>query len=429
MGWTGVAFYTIAWTIGSAIFRVPSEIATHSGSMAGMTALWLTGSVLALCMAFVFVELAVRIPRSGGTVVYLHEAYGPATAFVYGWSLLFLGNPAAEAAIARTFADYAAAFLPMSEGNIRLLAAAVIAFHTLAALRSTRFAAGLVSFAGLGKVAALVLILLFCFSAASPVKPATPITGPDGFLTGLAFALIGIIWAFDGNTGVTLLTGEVRQPSRDIPLGIVGGTVVIAILYIAVSAGYVHVLGVAGVQSSTAVAADAMKAALGRRGLLLISGLVMGSTFITVGAAILANSRKIFAMAQDGIFFRRFADIHPDWQTPWLSVLTLGAMSIVMVFLGNFGFLIRLYVFVAYPLEALAAVGTVRLRARQGAPKEYRMPAYPLPLVAVVSVIALVLAFGAAGDPATSVYAPIVMLIGTITYYGWRYYAKPETIG
>jgi APA family basic amino acid/polyamine antiporter len=420
MGWAGVALYTISWTIGSAIFRVPSDIAIHTGSAGLMTALWLVGSVLALCIAFVFVELAVRFPRSGGTVIYLNKAFGPGTAFVYGWSLLFLAHPASIAAIARTFADYASAFVPMSELSIRLLAASIIGFHTLAALRSTRFAAGLVNFAGVVKIFALILVLLVSFGASPAAPAANPVANPDHFLTGLAFALIGIFFAFDGNVGVTLLTGEVRRPSRDVPLGIVCGTVVISIFYIAISAGYVHVLGISGVQASTAVAADAMKAVLGQRGLLMISALVMGSTFVTTGATILGNSRKTFAMAQDGVFFQRFADVHSQWKTPWLCVLILGGMSMLMVFLGNFGFLVRLYVFVAYPMAALAALGAIVLRRREGLPKEYRMPFYPWPIVAVVGLIALVVGFGAAGDPLTAGYGVVVMLLGTVVYHVWR---------
>src|SRR5204862_8017769 len=116
------------------------------------------------------------------------------------------------------------------------------------------------------------------------------------------------------------------------------------------SFGYVHVLGLSGVQSSTAVAADTMKVVLGARGRTLMSVLVMASTFVTVGAAILGNSRKIYAMAEGGVFFRRFAAVHQRWETPWLAPLILGAMTMLMAFLGNFGFLIRLYVFVAYPM-------------------------------------------------------------------------------
>jgi APA family basic amino acid/polyamine antiporter len=420
MGWSGVALFTVSWMIGSAIFRVPSEIATYAGSADRMLFLWLVGLLLALSGAVVYLELAVRLPRSGGHVVYLQTAFGPGTAFVFGWTMVLMSAPAGMAAVARTFADYAGALMPLSERQLRVVAASVIAFHTVAAVRSTRFAVGFVSLAGAGKIAALLIVLVLSFSL-SPADTPTPSTlapvAPS--LTGLALGLVSVIWAFDGFVSATLLTGEVRQPARDMPLGIMCGILMVAGLYVLVSTGYVHVLGITGVQSSSAVAADTMGALLGHRGVLLMAALVMASTFVTVGATILGASRSVYAMAQEGIFFRPFAFIHPRWDTPWLSVVLLGMMAMGMVFVGNFGFLIRLYVFVTYPFFALTAVGAIRLRQRDGLPTDYRMPLYPWPIVAFGGLITFMVILGAVYDLMLALYGPVVIGLGALVYYAW----------
>lgn len=421
MGWSDVALFTVSITIGSAIFRVPSEIAKYSGSTETMMLLWVAGLLISLAGAFVYLELAVRIPRSGANVVYLNTAFGPGTAFVFGWTTLLLSEPAAIAAVARTFADYAGAFIPLSEYQLRMTAATVIVLHTLAGMRSTRFATRFVSTAGAAKIAALVIVLAFSFggpSAGSTASMTTPSTVSP--LTGLVLALVGVIWAFDGHVASTLLTGEVRRPARNMPVGIILGTLVIAGLYMLLCAGFVRVLGFTGVQSSTAVASDAMGAVLGKNGLLMMSALVMGSTFATVGASLLGNSRSFFAMAQEGVFFRPFTYVHQRWRTPWLAVALLGGAATAMAFAGNFDFLIRIYVFVAYPFFALVAIGAIRLRRRHGPPHEYSMPFYPWPIVIFSGLIALLLILGAREDPSIAWFSPLIILIAAFAHRAWR---------
>jgi basic amino acid/polyamine antiporter, APA family len=421
MGWPGVALFTVSWTIGSAIFRVPSEIATYAGSADWMMVLWLVGLLLALSGVFVYLELAVRLPRSGGDVVYLKTAFGAGTAFVFGWTTVLMSAPAGMAAVARTFADYAGSLMLLSERQLRVVAASIIAFHTVAAIRSTRFTAGFVSLAGVGKIAALLIVLALSFSlspADEPTPPALASVAPS--LTGLAIGLVSVIWAFDGLLSATLLTGEVRNPARDMPLGIICGTLMVAGLYVLLSTGYVRVLGFTGVQASSAVAADTMGALLGHRGVLLMAALVMASTFVTVGAALLGVSRSVYAMAQEGLFFRPFAHLHPRWGTPWLAVALLGTMAMGMVCVGDFGYLIRLYVFVTYPFLALTAVGAIRLRRRDGLPSDYRMPLYPWPIVSFGGLITFIVTLGAVNDLTLALYGPVVIALGVLAYYAWR---------
>lgn len=420
MGWAGVALFTVGWTIGSGIFRVPSEVSRYAGSTGWMTFLWFAGFVWAIAAAAFSLELAVRLPRSGGRVVYIKEAFGPGVAFVYGWMAL-LFTPAAAAAVARTFADYAGSLVPMSEWSLRGLAAAVLGFHTVVAIYSTRWAASLVSIAGAGKIAALLSVLLLSFGLApSSVPVAAPIAREAPSLAALALAFIPVIWAYSGNEQATLLTGEVRRPDRDMPIGIVLGTAMVALLYVSLNLGFVRVLGLAGVQTSTAVAADTMGALLGRSGAVVIAAVVMASTFVTNGAQVLGFSRILYAMAQDGLFFRPFGRIHPVLRTPWLSITQIGGTAIILSVVGNFSLLIRFYILMGLPFFVLAALGAIRLRQRDGLPTKFRMPFYPWPIVVFVTSTVGVCIVGLCDTPGLGIAGLGMLAVGAFAYRLWR---------
>ena len=398
LGAVGLALYTAGFTIGSGIFRVPALMARQAGSAAWMDALWGIGFVFAASSTFFFIELATRLPRSGGKVVYLKEAFGPGAAFVYGISgVVFL--PAAAAAVARTFADYLGSIVPLSETGLRGVAALILVAHTLAAVRSTRFATRLLNVSTIGKIAALIFILLVCAAyvnpTPAPVHSATPTPG----LSALLLGVIPVIWAFQGSEAGIWIAGEVRDPDRNLPRGMQAGLGVVTALYVLLSAGFVHVLGLAGVAGSPAVAADAVRRVLGAAGAVVIASVVMTATFATNGAQVLGFSRQYYALAEDGLFPPAFARLHARWRTPWLAVALVGACAIALVCAGNFQSLIRLNFLAAYPFYALTAFATVALRARRGAPRGYRMPLYPLPVLVFVTITAAVWIEGVLDTP------------------------------
>ncbi len=419
LGAAGLVLYTAGFTIGSGIFRVPAVMARAAGSAGWLNVLWAVGFVFAASSTLFFIELATRLPRSGGKVVYLKEAFGPGAAFVYGISgVVFL--PAAAAAVARTFADYLGSVVPLSEWGLRAVAALILAVHTLAAMRSTRFATGLLNAATIGKIAALAAILFICFGYVNPMAVPAPSAAAMPSFSALLLGVIPVVWAFQGSEAGIWIAGEVRDPRRNLPRGMIGGLGVVTLLYVLLSAGFVHVLGLSGVAGSPAVAAEAVRRVLGGAGAAMIAAVVMTATFATNGAQVLGFSRQYYALAEDGLFPRAFARLHSRWRTPWLAVAMIGAGAIALVCAGNFQTLIRLNFLAAYPFYALTAFATVALRARHGAPDGYRMPLYPLPVLVFAVITAAVWTAGVVDTPRLAAIAVGSIGAGGILYAAWR---------
>jgi basic amino acid/polyamine antiporter, APA family len=418
MGWGGVMLYTVGFTIGSGIFRVPAEVARYAGSTSWMTWLWLGGFILAAASAAFTLELAIRFPRSGGNVIYLREAYGPGLTFVYGiGAILFL--PAAAAAVARTFADYLGSVVTLTEAELRSVAALVLAIHTLLAVRSTRLAARFISVATVAKIAALLFVLIVCFGRRAQSVAATSIDRSPS-LTALMLGFIPVLWAFNGSTSAVWIAGEVSRPGRNLLIGMVSGTAIVATLYLLLNLGFVHALGFERLSQSTAVAADAMRVRLGHVGALVIACVVMGSTFVTNGAQLLGHSRQFYALSRQGLLFHTFGRLHASWQTPWLAVLLEGGVAIALTLLGNFAIFIRLNFLAAFPFYVLVALATVRLRKTQGAPPEFRMPFYPWPVIVYTLIAVPIWVSGIRDTPRLAALGIGILLTAGAAYVIWR---------
>ncbi|MEP6590683.1 MAG: amino acid permease [Gemmatimonadota bacterium] len=410
--------FVVGWIIGSGIFRVPAEVATRTGTPGLMMLWWALGGVFALAGALCYAELGTRLPRSGGEFVYLNAAFGPGLAFLFGWSNLVFAGPASVAAVSRTFADYGATLVPLTEWERRCAAATLILVHTLIAMRSTRAGARVMSIAAVGKMLAITVVIVLAFTL-----PLRDVRLPDmavaaGSATSLALGFTAIIFAYKGFQSIALLGGEVRDPQRTLPLGLLGGTTIVAIAYLLLNGAFLRVLGFDGVRASTAVAADAMRGVLGGGGARFVAVLVLIATFGTVSAQMLGFPRLAFAMAEERLFFGRFAALS-RWQTPWQAVLLVGGMSAVLVLSGSYASLIRLAVLAIYPLTAVTLCGAVVLRRREG-PPSWSMPLYPLPLVVFVASVVVVSGFALMGDPASFAVSMGATLLGVPVYLVWR---------
>ncbi len=397
LGAWSLAFFAVGWTIATAIYRVPAEVAKHAGSAPVALTLWIVGAVAALSGALCYAELATRVPRSGGDYVFLRAGWGDTPAFLYGWTMLWAG-PATVAAVATVFADYLGTIVALSPMQHGVAAAGVVLFHTALAARSTRTGTGVIGAGGVIKVGALVLIATLAFlkpsaGAALVIPAAIPFT-----LGGIGLAQVAVIWAFDGFLGGSSMAGEVRDPQRNIPRGFVAGALILTAVYLLANLAYFHTLGFTAVAQSTTVAADTMQAVAGAMGRRFVAVLVTGSAFISVGAILMGNSRVIFAMAEDGLFFAPFGHVS-RWRTPAVAITTLGIIATVLALLGSYGLLIRWAVLGFYPLGAMSALGLIRMRRTNPQTGAYAVPWYPLPLVLWVATIGVTVALALLGDP------------------------------
>ena len=418
--------FVVGWIIGSGIFRLPAEVAARTGTPALTLLWWALGAVFALAGACCYAKLGTRLPRSGGEFVYLNTAFGPGLAFLFGWCNLVFAGPASIAAVSRTFADYGATLVPLSEWERRSAAATLILVHTLIAVRSTRAGARVVSIATTGKILAIGLVLLAAFLLPVQVASLAQVPRSAASATELALGFTAIIFAYKGFQSIALLGGEVRDPQRTLPLGLIGGTALVGVAYLLLNGAFLRVLGFEGVRASTAVAADAMRGVLGPNGARFVAVLVLTATFGTVSAQMLGFPRLAFAMAEERLFFARFATLS-KWQTPWQAVLLVGAMSAALVLSGSYASLIRLAVLAIYPLTAITVFSTVRLRHRDG-PPSWSMPLYPLPLVIFIASVVIVSGFSLTGDLASFALSMGATLLGVPVYLVWtRFFRTPAS--
>ncbi|MGH6782854.1 MAG: APC family permease [Sphingomonadaceae bacterium] len=415
LGPVGATLFVITYTIGTAIFLVPGVVAAHSGSIPMSLVLWIAGGLLTLCGALCYAELAVRLPQSGGEYRYMFSAFGPRLAFVFAWTTL-LTAPVGISAVARGFADYLAAIWPMDETMRRTAGAVAIAAFAFVSIVSTRAATRVASIAAIGKLLALLTIAVIGILVTSNTAP-DAVAPPSGWgLAQLATAMVAIIWAFDGNIAIVYVAGEVREPGRTLPISLLAGLGIITLAYLLMNLVYFHVLGFDGVAASDAVAAATLHAVIGPAGAVVVAVMVMASALGTVGAQLVGNPRYFLGPAQDGLFPAKLAAISPRTLTPINAILLTAAIAIGLVTIGGYEFLLRLYVLSFYPLVVVALFGAVRLRRRDGKPRDFSMPLYPLPLLVYGASIVGICVASAFDDPASAALGLLVPLAGAVVY-------------
>jgi len=425
--WTSMAI-VMGITIGSGIFRVPSSIAQSVDSVGPIAFLWILGGVLSLCLALSLSELATMYPRPGGVFVFLREAYGPVIAFVFGWTFLLI-NPASWAGIALIFAEYLGHFVPLDAAEKRWVAGALIALITVANYRSVPLAAAVQNFATSAKGLALLglAVITFALGAGSEGALAAPIRLQVSNWGGFGVALIGVLFTYEGCAAFCALSGEVRDPQRNLPRALLYGVGLVTLLYLLVNAAYLYVLPIEAMRNSSLVAADAMTRVAGHFAAGTISALVMLSTFGAVAATAIADPRVFYSMAREGLFFKGLGKVHRSCETPHVAVLVAGAIAIVYVSLRNFDQLIATFILGLWPFYALAVLGVIVLRIRQPqTPRPYRTWGYPVVPLVVAAAAVLVLANSFREQPAISFLNVAISLSGIPVYFVWRAVTRPK---
>ena len=409
-------------TIGSGIFRVPSTVANDVGTLGAIALIWVLGAVVALFGALTLAELAAIFPRSGGIYVFLREAYGPVPAFLFGWTELLVIRPSALGAIAMIFAAYARQLFGFAEGSERILAAVAIVLLALTNVRSVVWGAVLNNAATAAKVAALAGIALVAFMFGDPATGA--LTGPMSFEPlswgGFGVALIAVLWAYDGWADLTFIAGEVKDPERTMPRALLMGTGLVVVLYLIINVAYLYVLPINEMASSTLVAADAATKIFGAVGASIISGAVMLSAFGALNGSTITGPRILYAMADDGLFFKPIAWVHPRWKTPAAAILLCAALGVAYVMSRSFEQLAGAFIIGIWPFYALA-VGAVFIlrRTRPEIPRPYKTVGYPV--VPLVFLLASVLMLGNSliETPWSTLLNFGIILAGIPVYFIW----------
>jgi basic amino acid/polyamine antiporter, APA family len=425
--WSSVAL-VVGITIGSGIFRSPAGIAQKVPNAPAMIGLWMLGGAITLCGALSLAELAAALPETGGLYAYLREGWGRLPAFLFGWSELVLIRASALGGIAIVFGDYLLRSIGTDPGVhptlSRTLSAGAIAFAAAANIRGANVGAAIVGVATWMKFAALAVLVLASFALGSAHGASLDhlaSAGPQPLALGaMGLALVSILWAYDGWADLSFASGEVKDPSRNLPRAIILGTIAIIALYVLTNVAYLYVSPVQVVAQSPLVAADTMLALFGRAGVALVSIFVMISSFSSLNGSMLASPRVFFAMADDGLLFPAIAKVHTRYRTPYVAIVLAATLGIALVMSRSFERLTDTFVLAIWPFYALGVAAIYRLR--RSAPemaRPYRAIGYPvIPALFVIAVAAFVVN-SLVNDTTNSVITFALIFAGVPVFYAF----------
>jgi basic amino acid/polyamine antiporter, APA family len=403
--------------VGAGIFANPSEVAHRVHTPALILGAWALGGLLALFGAFIWAELATRLPGAGGQYLYLREAWHPAVAFVYGWVLLLVTQTGGMAAVAVTFALYFRRLtgVPWSDSAI---AAAVLLGLTAINCFGARAGSNLQSalmVLKIGAIAALVAIG-FLFGGAAP-----PAAAESAFAFGsIGAAMIPIAFAYGGWQTATFVAGEMRDPRRDLSRGIVAGVIGVVVLYLAVNAVCLRVLGAHGLDATSTPASEVMRAAMGERGARWIAVGIAISTLGFLSQGMLTAPRVYYAMARDGLFFQSVGRLSKRTGAPVLAIVLQGIAATLIACSGKYGEILNFEVTVDFISFGMTAAALFVFRRRQPAGEGiYLAPGHPYTTILFVLACAGIVGSAIAAGPKNAAIALGILLAGIPVYWYW----------
>lgn len=419
LGLITTILFVIGAVIGSGIFKKPALMAGQVGSPEILIGIWVVAGIITLFGALTNAEVAGMISETGGQYIFFQRIFGEFTAFLYGWAIFTVIQTGSIASISYVFGEYSQVFVdlphfsdaleksvvlhiplignifPLDNIGVKAVTICLIAFLTFINYLGVKFGGRVVAFFTSTK---LLIMLFFVFMALFMTSGSfsnftTSIASSDftqkSLFLGIVAAMSGAFWAYDGWNNVTYLAGEIKRPQRNIPIGLVAGTIVIILVYVLVNIAYLYVLPMSEMAKSSLVAADAATKILGTIGGGFIAGAVMVSTFGTSNGTIMASARVYYAMSNRGMFFESIGKTHKKFFTPanalWLQLF----WSALLVMSGTFDILTDMLIFVSWIFYMLGAVGVFVLRKKEpDTPRPYKVWGYP-----IVPIIFIVFAF------------------------------------
>ena len=436
--------------IGSSIFLTAKDIAGPLPHPLLFLLVWALGGVISLCACVAFAELGSMFPDSGGQYVYLREAYGDLPAFLYGWMLFSVANGGTIAALSVASAAYLGRIVPLiaqehvvfSAAGIVLTRAHVVALISIIGVTwinvvGLRWGTILQNLATWAKFAAMAAFVIFGFAigkgdwhhfAAAPGESLGLGLSPGQLISAFGVALIAVFWAYDGWVYITWVSGEVKEPRRNVPLAMVLGVIVVGVIYMAMNMTYVYALPLSEVAKHETIAHAAATALFSPAAALWLSALIAVSCFGAMASCTLSGGRVYFAMARDGAFFQKMAQVHPQWRTPAFSLIGQGIWGAILTVSGRYD---QLYTYVMFGMVlsyTMTVIGLFILRwKRPDIPRPYRCTGYPwLPAIYVLIGGAWTLNT-IVTRPMESLAGTVIVLIGVPGYLYWKRTSRRAT--
>ena len=439
LGPWAAASIVVGTVIGSGIFLVPKTMIQRVGSVEAVFAVWIVGGLLSLAGALSYAELAAALPEAGGEYAFLREAYGPIWGFLFSWTQMWVAKSGSIATLATGFFLYLTIFFEPLKGVFYTVPLPIgpnggpleIQYGQLFAI-ALILCLGWLNYYGVKvggnvqvavtfvKVALIAAIILAGFLFGKAHAPDTAAVAPLTF-SGFIAALVAALWAYDGWNNVSMVSSEIKDPQKNLPRALIGGTLCVVAIYMLANAAYFHVMSPSEVAGSTRVAAEMMRKIFQAPGAAAVSIAAMISIFAALNGSILSGARVPYAAARDGYFFSAVARVHPTHHTPGVSIIVLSLWSCLLVLSGKYDDLFNLVIFASWILYGMTAAAVLVLRKkRPDLVRPYRTLGYPLVPVLFVIGAGILLATTAIERPRESAMGIGLIVLGVPFYAYWK---------
>jgi len=414
--------------VGAGIFANPSEVAHHVHTAFLILGVWVLGGFIAMCGAFIWAELATRLPGTGGQYLYLREAYHPSVSFVYGWGLLLVTQTGGMAAVAVIFSSYFRALTAVA-WNDSTIAAVVLLILTGINCLGARAGSNVQSALMLLKIGAIAALVILGFALGGGSLKSGPLVAQPasfGLLRSIGAAMVPIAFTYGGWQTATFVAGEMRDARRDLSRGLLLGVAAVVGLYLAVNLACLRVLGPAGLDATTTPASDVMRIALGERGAQWIAVGIAVSTLGFLSQSMLTAPRVYYAMARDGLFFESVGKLSRRSRAPVVAIVLQGMAAIAIACSGTYGEILNFAVTVDFIFFGMTAASLFILRRRQAGSESgiYRAPGHPITTILFVLSCAGIVGSAIVAAPANSATALCIMLAALPVYYYWSRFRR-----
>jgi basic amino acid/polyamine antiporter, APA family len=417
--------------VGAGIFANPSEVAHRVHTPFLILGVWVLGGFIAMCGAFIWAELATRLPGTGGQYLYLREAYHPSVAFMYGWGLLLVTQTGGMAAVAVIFSSYFRALTGLV-WNDSAIAVAVLLILTGINCLGARAGSNVQSALMLLKIGALAALVILGFTLGGGSLKSGPLLAEPvsfGLLKSIGSAMVPIAFAYGGWQTATFVAGEMRDPRRDLSRGLLLGVAAVVGLYLAVNLACLRVLGPAGLDATTTPASDVMRIALGERGAQWIAVGIAISTLGFLSQSMLTGPRVYYAMARDGLFFESVGKLSRRSRAPVVAIVLQGLAAIAIACSGTYGEILNFAITVDFIFFGVTAASLFILRHRQVGSETaiYRVPGHPFTTILFVLSCAGIVGSAIIASPGNSAIALCIMLAAVPVYYYWSRFRRAQS--
>ena len=409
--------------VGAGIFANPSEVAHRVHTPFLILGVWVFGGFIAMCGAFIWAELATRLPGAGGQYLHLREAYHPSVAFVYGWGLLLVTQTGGMAAVAVIFSSYFRGLTGLNWSD-SVLAAIVLLSLTAINCLGARAGSNIQNFLMLLKIAAIAALVALGIALGGGSLKSEPLLGQSvsfGLLKSIGAAMVPIAFAYGGWQTATFVAGEMRDARRDLSRGLPMGVAGVVALYLAVNIVSLRVLGPAGLDATNTPASNVMRVGLGERGGQWIAAAIAISTLGFLSQSMLTAPRVYYAMARDGLFFRSVGRLSSGTRAPVIAIVLQGAAATIIACSGKYGEILNFEVTVDFIFFGMTAASLFVLRRRQvgSTTAVYRAPGHPFTTILFVLSCAGIVGSAIVAAPGNSAIALCIMISALPIYYWW----------